>query len=305
MPEAELHSLTAGFLGEQVVLHEPVAGLLDLGEGDAADECAHRGGLERVAGHRAEREHRPLDRVEPVEPCGEQGVDGGWEVVRRAPLADVRHQLLEEQGVAAGHLGDPSFLVPVETAAGERLEQRLAGRAGERREPQDGRLADAARPVGPVLERVGARHQDEERGHVAEPAGRVEQQVQERGLGPVHVVDHDHDRPEPGERGDQPHERPARLLAGLGLPGRHQAGDPVRHGRLDPEPGGQPVHGLGAGGVEGLQHDLAQRPVGDALPVGGAAAGQDHAAIAGDRPQLGGEARLADARLAEDREELR
>ena len=119
------------------------------------------------------------------------------------------------------------------------------------------------------------------------------------------VVDDDDERPDACEGSDQLQERPSCLFAGLVFLESHRAGHSVRHGRRDPERGGQLVDRAIARGFQGLQDDLAQRPVGDALPVGGAAAGQDDAPLAGDRRQLGDEARLADAGLAEDRDELR
>ena len=84
------------------MLDEPVAGLLDLGAGDVGGERLHRSGLEPVADDRAECERGTLDRAEPIEPRGEQGMDSRGKGVRRAPLADVGHELFEEEGIAAG-----------------------------------------------------------------------------------------------------------------------------------------------------------------------------------------------------------
>lgn len=215
MPKAELPSVHARFPEQQVLLDEPVADLLDLRAGDVGGERLHRSGLEPVADDRAERERGTLDRAEPIEPRGEQGMECGRQGVRRAPLADVGHELFEEEGIAAGCVGDPSFLVGVEAAARDRRQQRSAGRGRERPEPQEGRLPDAARPAGPVVERVGARHKDEEHGHLPEPGGDVEQELHEPGLGPVDVLNDDDEWPDACQGGDQPRERPAHVLAGL------------------------------------------------------------------------------------------
>ncbi len=112
-------------------------------------------------------------------------------------------------------------------------------------------------------------------------AGRdVEEQVQQRGLGQVRVVD-DHDqRLLARERVDQPQERPARVLPGrarLEADGRRHL---ARHGRREPERRRQLVDRALA---HRLQDDLAQRPVRDALAVGRAAAGQHARAVARDR----------------------
>ena len=52
-----------------------------------------------------------------------------------------------------------------------------------------------------------------------------------------------------------------------------------------------------------VAHDLDERPVGDPVPVRQAAALEHERVLAGGRDQLGGEARLADARLADDRDD--
>ena len=49
-----------------------------------------------------------------------------------------------------------------------------------------------------------------------------------------------------------------------------------------------------------LAHDLADRPVGDALPVGETGAAHDPRPRADPRDELRGQARLADTRLADD-----
>ena len=67
---------------QQVPPHEAVAGLLELGAGDAAGQRVHGRGLERVAGDGAERERGALGGVEPVEARGEQRVERGRERVR-------------------------------------------------------------------------------------------------------------------------------------------------------------------------------------------------------------------------------
>jgi hypothetical protein len=118
----------------------------------------------------------------------------------------------------------------------------------------------------------------------------------------VDVVDDDDQRPGAGEGADQLQERPAGLVAGVPVLDAHRAPQAARHGRRDADRGRQIVERAIAGR---LHDDLAQRPVGDAVTVGGAGAGEDRPALAGDRGQLGDEPRLADAGLSDDRHHLR
>ena len=97
-------------------------------------------------------------------------------------------------------------------------------------------------------------------------------------------------------------EGPVGVLARLAVLEPDRGGDPAHRDRRDPERGREPV---GRAVAHRLHDGLAQRPQRDALSVGGAAAGQHRPALARDGTQLGDEAGLADARLADDGQELR
>ena len=102
-------------------------------------------------------------------------------------------------------------------------------------------------------------------------------EVDEDGLGPLQVVDDDHLRPLHGPGFEQPPERELRL-------GRRRAD-----------------HGVGLDADR--DQDLDERPVGDPLAVREAAAAQDVRRVADALEEVGDEARLADPRGAEEREE--
>ena len=69
------------------------------------------------------------------------------------------------------------------------------------------------RPAGPELRELAAGEAAHEDRRVAAPAGEVLDQVEEGGLRPLHVVQHDHERPLAGERLEQPPHRPVELVA--------------------------------------------------------------------------------------------
>ena len=133
-------------------------------------------------------------------------------------------------------------------------------------------------------------------------------QVEERRLGPVEVVHHDDERPRSRERLEQPPDGPEGLLARpssrAAEPERlgHALGDQL--GLLVP---GEPRRDRRCGLLAGVQalrardlpDDLGQRPVGDALAVGQAAAAQDRHVAGEPARELPHEPRLAHARVAE------
>ena len=69
-----------------------------------------------------------------------------------------------------------------------------------------------ARPVGPVLQELGARDANQEDRRIHGPLGEVLDQVEERGLGPVNVLEEDDQGPFAGERHEQASGRPEDLL---------------------------------------------------------------------------------------------
>ena len=172
------------FCGDaEIMLHEPL---------DCSPDAPFAIG-ERL--HGAPVEDLPLDRAalrglalrscEPVEPRSEELLerrgDRGVRVVR-----EHRSQLLDEEGVAARGVAHPREL---------RLSDTERGREGvdlARRER--GEAHDRPRPLRPALEQLRPRQPDQQDASPA-VARHVLDQIEQRVLRPVQVVEHDHDTP--------------------------------------------------------------------------------------------------------------
>ncbi len=165
------------------------------------------------------------------------------------------------------------------------------------------RVELAAGPGGIVVEQLESRHADQQDRRVARELRKVVDEVDERRLGPLQVVEHDHERAALSDRLEQLAHRPGRRLARAGT-GAAEAE------RLQDQLGDQlclflPGEQLGDRGARGLRvrrglraedlpHDLGQRPVGDAFPVGKAVAVQHRRFRADLAHELLDQARLAD-----------
>ena len=185
--------------------------------------------------------------------------------------------------------------------AADMVEERLRLAHGERAERDVGRRRQHARPLGPLLDEVAARHAEQQDRRGVAPLRDVLEQVEERRLRPVHVLDAHDERRAGGERLEQPPHRPERLLAAeravVAADRRsHAPGDPLRVRLV----GEQAVERLVAAE---LLHELAERPVRDPLAVGEAAAAQHGRRPADLAEQLGREPRLADSGRPGDRAE--
>ena len=234
-------------------------------------------------------EDAPLAGVELVEPGREQRLDRRRHRDVAAVLGPHRHHLLDEEWVAAGRFEDPLAEL-AGNRVGERLDQliRLLGR--QRLEQDVGRVQHAAAPRRPGVEQLRPRHAEEQDRRVAAEVGDVLDQVQEGRLAPMHVLEDDDDRPLSRARLQQLAEGPGDLLgrAGRGLVAENRG-----------ERGRRAVLGLG----QQLLHDLGYGPVADPLAIGEAAAAS-HGRALQRAEKLLDQARLADARRAQDREQV-
>ena len=167
--------------------------------------------------------------------------------------------------------------VGVEGDAVEQVVEELVDVPLRQRLEQDrGGVRLAAAPHRPCVEQLRARDAEQEDRPVARPVRHVLDDVEERLLRPLEIVEDDDERLLRGGALQQAAERELRL-------GRRRAEDRVRVGAE-------------------LKNDLHERPVGDALAVG-EAAGANGARV--DRlDEVEHEARLADAGGAEQGEEL-
>ena len=224
-----------------------------------------------------------------------------------ARLARERDELLEEQRVAPAAPAIRRCSRGVEALGGDRLQQLGAGGLDSGRSitsngssvvPASARRA----PFRLALEQVGARDPGDEHRRVAHArrrrraaarAGRARPGARRRARGRAAACG--------------PGPRPAARTPSRG----RRPGCPPR-GRRRPPPGApatarsrSPPPARRSGARPRLLDDPPQRPVRHALAVGRAARAEHAAARARDRGQLGGEARLADAGVADDRDQLR
>ena len=179
--------------------------------------------------------------------------------MRRAHLVgDAGHQVLEEAG-----------------------DRRIA----EPIQPERGDVPAARGPGGPPFQQLRSRHgQHEDRGGRG-PFEQVVQEVQQRVVGPLQILDHQHDRVLRGElleEGAPPGEQVA-TIHGAAIAHPEQLGqsgpDELDDGRVTDErgqPGVEVAHDHRFRRIlrdsQALANDLGERPVGDAVAVGQAPA---------------------------------
>ena len=152
-----------------------------------------------------------------------------------------------------------------------------------------------------LLEQIRASHADDQDRRVADPAEQVLDQVQEGRLGPLQVVEGDHERRVRREALEQPADRPHRLLRGARAAGdSDRARDPGRDLARVGLALDKPLDSL-AGNLAGCPPDeVSERPVRDSLAVGEASSGEDGGLFVDARQQLLDEPRLADPRRPDD-----
>ncbi len=143
---------------------------------------------ELLADRRRPLEHRALARLEPVEPGGEQRLDRRRDRERPACPCPRRTSPRPPRRTAGcpRRPDDPLCgLAALGHSVGELREQRA-----RRRPPPAARARSRlAAPARTLLEQVGPRHAEQEQRRVAAPVGDVLDEIEERRLGPVQVVD--------------------------------------------------------------------------------------------------------------------
>ena len=221
---------------QQVALGEPVARPLDVRARHARGQRLDRRRVAAVAGDRGERERRALGRAEPVEPCRQQGVQGGRERLGRRPLADEGDELLEEQRIAAGRRDDPLLAA---VRAREVRDQRPAGGGGERVQHQ---LGPAGRPPAGSSARA---IQTSSTGTSSQRCQHRGEEVEQGGLGAVRVVDDEH-------------QRPLRASAPSRWPNAHTRLPPASSSA---RPTAAATRRAAAGGIASVRRELLPRPV--------------------------------------------
>ena len=156
-------------------------------------------------------EQRPLVRCEQVEPALEQRLHRGRHVVEHAgaTLVHVREELLGEERVARCDVDDAlaSFAVS-SLASGKRGEQRDRLLLGQGLEHER-----SLGPRRPLVEQLGPREADGE-DRPGGPLRELLDQVEQRRLGPVDVLEHEQQRTLAGERLEEAADGPRALAGG-------------------------------------------------------------------------------------------
>lgn len=179
---------------------------------------------------------------------------GGERHLEIAVLGDHRRVLLQVERIAFGGGGD---------ARGQRVELRAreqnAGQPyrfilGERLE-RDGHGATLpAGPAGALVQKLGTGEAEDENGGPDVVDDRIEQ-LEQRRLRPVDIVDDDQQRPRLGEPLEQPTERPGSLSRGGTRTDPQEVREPVGHGLA-----------VGRSGEEGAQGICDDLRLGDGAP---------------------------------------
>ena len=296
--------------GDEVAPEQVVEGRFEL---EVGRELLQHALPEDAADDRSALERDLLAPRQPIDAGRDDRLEGVGDPLPGAPALEQHpRRLLHEERVALGLLQQRTAVVERELAVGEqRIDELLAVGLAERLQLDRGRAQAAAAPAGPEVEQLGPREADDQEGRILDPLGQVLDEIEQRLLGPVDVLEHEHERLRGGELGRPLARCPGDLLlAALGLDSlqharreRQQVGDGVvaaagaelRHGLLDRVVVGDPGRDL---------HHLGQRPVGDPLAVRQGASGEHRRALdAGD--ELAHEPALAHAGLAVDREDVR
>ncbi len=131
--------------------------------------------------------------------------------------------LLDVQRIAVGGRGDP---FPRDRREGrplqERLDEVLGVRRCERLEQEGRGVRLPTAPADPKVEELGSRHRQQEQRDAMDPVRQVLDEVEDRRLSPLQVVEHDDRRagwsPDARGGGGSPRRAPRRALAPMAIP---------------------------------------------------------------------------------------
>jgi hypothetical protein len=294
-------------VADEVGPAELVQGVEHLGFGAVGRGCGELE-LERVAGHRGAVEHRPRVVGQQRELLGEGGGDR-W----RHAQAGERHlgpgrrardlrgtgQLLEVEGVAAALLVQRLHFV-----ADKRLRFLAAERVERQALERPVAVCAVKGAVEPRGQLVGPRSEREQHPGSGGPVQQRDEQVDRCGVGPVEVVEHEHERLGGRELFEQLPDRtvgPVALVHG-GLSGPGRSGQRRQHlSEPGPHQIVQPIEAARVEALDVLVERVDEDPERQVLFELRACARQDCVAPVLRAPcQLSEQARLADPRGAGD-----
>jgi len=184
--------------------------------------------VEDLSHHRSAPEECALGVVQLIQTGGQQSLDrrrdrNPLEIRRRDPAIALapdhpivdqhRNRLLREQRVALGGVDDPRTRGVVD-ASDQVLHEPLGflGRQGLQRDR--GRVELPAAPVRPEVQQIRPRHADHQDRRVPAPVGDLIHEVEQAGLSPLQVVQHDDQRLRTGQALQEPADGPSDLLRG-------------------------------------------------------------------------------------------
>jgi hypothetical protein len=178
--------------------HRPPTGAqaLQTGQVEQPDPGRDRAGLEAAVVGRL-RHQRPF----------------AVHVDQQVVVLEAGHALLDHQRIPLRLLGDERLEVRVHPVPEQVPDELLALPDPQRRKVDQERVWPGARPAGVVegqLVRAGDRQQHDR--DVLQVIGQILDRIEQDGRGPLHVVDHHHQRPAAGDRPQQALQRPERAL---------------------------------------------------------------------------------------------
>src|SRR5579863_93572 len=153
-------------------------------------------------------EDRALSRLEPIEPCGEKRMDRRRDRGLATAFGDNRDELLEEEGIAFGRLLDLRAGSGIDRPLGRELVEERCGLVAAQCVECDRR----ARPARALVMQLRPGEAEQEDWCLAAPAEDVLDQVEKRGLRPVHVLNADEERTIAGSVLEQPANLPEDLV---------------------------------------------------------------------------------------------
>ena len=225
-------------------------------------------------------EHAPLGALQLVQARREQRLQCGRHGDVGVRLPDHREHLFDEQRIAARGMGDPRARISRDAFRYQLVDSFVV----ERPEPKGNR------PGGPTLRELRTSQAEQQDRCVRREQSGLLDQVQERFLAPLEIVEENHERALCRRLRQHLADGPGDLVSRRGRV------------RLAEERADCRRRGLVLRTQVELLQDLDNRQVGDAFAVGRAAA-PDHGRP-DRRTELGGQPRLADAGLADHRDEL-
>ena len=181
--------------------------------------------------HRGALDHAALVALEPVEARRQQRLDRERHLVLRvaAVLGQHRGHLLDEEWVSLRRRHHPLALLRRQYGDPcQIVEQTATGLVRQPIEQDRGRVGLAAGPGRPRIQQLGPGGAHDQERTAAGPVCHVLDQVEQRRLGPVHVLEHQHRGPRAGDQLERPPHRPEHLLGRCrGTSQTDRTGDPV------------------------------------------------------------------------------